>query len=211
MGQGGGPGDLGDGHSRPDEAFAQPREENAIGPAFDGRARGRRFIGRGVDDFGDHVVRLDALPESGLIDNHASRRCLDDIGCRKRCRLAARGWQWRRRSFDQSAPHEEAVKAVRIRHCRLIVHVRAATQFHRRRLASDGNGVCRAETRVKLDPRQAVRLVERLAARTIRQKGRPAAEFGRKVRKLGPKGCGTIDVQQRVIVAMEVEHNVGVD
>ena len=87
--------------------------------------------------------------------------------------------------------------------------VRVAAQLHRGRDAGRRNRELLLKMLIQIPPQAAARLVERLAAGLVGQQRSVRAEDGRQRRdRLGQRRAG-VDVQHRLVVAMQIEHDVG--
>jgi hypothetical protein len=84
-----------------------------------------------------------------------------------------------------------------------------AAKFDRSRHAGSGYGPA-GESRRKAGPEGGETLVEAAAAGIVGQQHGPTAKLGRQVPAFRPMGRQQIEVHERVIVAVQVEHQVGI-
>jgi hypothetical protein len=175
-----------------------------------GRNR-RDLSGHRVDDLGHGFLGLDLVAEFFQEDQHAGvgREQWFDRFQRRRC--AHRRGQRRDRQVEHAISRQILQQGLGIRLGQVVAHVVLAAQFHRDRHAGRRNRDLGAEVLGQVPPQATAGFIEGLAARFARQQqGVRAHQVRQRLHRFGQRFAG-IHVQHRFVIAMQVEHDVGVD
>ena len=111
---------------------------------------------------------------------------------------------------DQAAPLQEAVEAARILAGQLVIDVGLAAELDGRGEDGRRHRIVRPDFLLQPVPGQEEGLVERGRAEIVAQQHRRRADLGGQVLGARPEHVGGVDVHQRDVVAMQVEHEIGI-